>query len=323
MHNTIFAVFLSFVCGIVLGRILLPILHKLKFGQNIYELAPEAHKKKQGTPTMGGLVIAGAALLSGCIFGFLSEGSKGILVAMFVLALANMGIGFADDMTKIRHKENKGLTPRQKLIIQTVVSVAFSVWCYFSPAVGSSIRIPFFRAELNLGILYIPITAFIIVGTTNSANLLDGLDGLLTSVSYVDFAFFSVLAGMLGESALGAGCGAIVGGCFAFLYYNAFPARMFMGDTGSMFLGGAVSAAAVLTRQPLILLLVAFWMMMSSISDLIQFAYFRATHGKRFCKMAPIHHHFELCGIHESKIVVIYTVTTILLSLLAFVGIAG
>ena len=323
MRNTIYAVFLAFGCGIVLGRILLPILHKLKFGQNIYELAPEAHKKKQGTPTMGGLVIAGAALLSGCVLGFLSEGSKTLLLAMFALALANMGIGFADDMTKIRHKENQGLTARQKLIVQTLVAVAFSVVCYFSPQVGSSIQIPFLRTEVNLGLLYIPITAFVIVGTTNSANLMDGLDGLLTSVSYVDFLFFSVLAGLLGESALGAGCGAIVGGCFAFLFYNAFPARMFMGDTGSMFLGGAVSAAAVLMRQPLILLLVAFWMMMSSLSDLIQFAYFRATHGKRIFKMAPIHHHFELSGIHESKIVVIYTVTTSLLCLLAYLGIAG
>lgn len=323
MRNTIYAVFLAFGCGIVLGRILLPILHKLKFGQNIYELAPEAHKKKQGTPTMGGLVIAGAALLSGCVLGFLSEGSKTLLLAMFALALANMGIGFADDMTKIRHKENQGLTARQKLIVQTLVAVAFSVFCYFSPQVGSSIQIPFLRTEVNLGLLYIPITAFVIVGTTNSANLMDGLDGLLTSVSYVDFLFFSVLAGLLGESALGAGCGAIVGGCFAFLFYNAFPARMFMGDTGSMFLGGAVSAAAVLMRQPLILLLVAFWMMMSSLSDLIQFAYFRATHGKRIFKMAPIHHHFELSGIHESKIVVIYTVTTILLCLLAYLGIVG
>lgn len=323
MRNTIFAVFLAFGCGIVLGRILLPVLHKLKFGQNIYELAPEAHKKKQGTPTMGGLVIAGAALLSGCLFGFLSEGSKALLLAMFALALANLGIGFADDMTKIRHKENQGLTPKQKLIVQTLVAAAFSVYCYFSPQVGSSIQIPFIRAELNLGLLYIPITTFVIVGTTNSANLMDGLDGLLTSVSYVDFLFFSVLAFFLGESALGAGCGAIVGGCFAFLFYNAFPAKMFMGDTGSMFLGGAVSAAAVLMRQPLILLLVAFWMMMSSLSDLIQFAYFRATHGKRIFKMAPIHHHFELSGIHESKIVVIYTVTTILLCLLAYLGIAG
>ena len=183
------------------------------------------------------------------------------------------------------------------------------------------IRIPFTGKELNLGILYIPIIAFIVVGTTNSANLLDGLDGLLTSVSYVNFAFYAVLAILSGEAVLGTGCGALVGACFAFLYYNAFPARMFMGDTGSMFIGGVVVGAAVLLRQPLVLLLTAFWMMMSSLSDLIQFAYFRATNGKRFFKMAPIHHHFELCGLHESKIVVIYTVTTILLSLLALLGV--
>ncbi|MBQ8093128.1 MAG: phospho-N-acetylmuramoyl-pentapeptide-transferase [Clostridia bacterium] len=321
MKTGVFAVLMAFLCGIVLGKILLPILHKLKFGQNIYELAPEAHKKKQGTPTMGGLVIAGAGLITACVLGFVVPGSKQMLIAMLLLGLLNLGIGFADDMTKIRHKENKGLTPKQKLIIQTVIAFAFAVWCYMNPAIGSSIKIPFTGRELNLGILYIPIIAFIVVGTTNSANLLDGLDGLLTSVSYVDFAFLAVLAMMTGEAALGTGCAALVGACFAFLFYNAFPAKMFMGDTGSMFIGGAVSAAAIVLRQPLLLLLIAFWMMMSSLSDLIQFAYFRATHGKRIFKMAPIHHHFELCGIHESKIVVIYTVTTMMLSLVAYMGV--
>ncbi|MBQ7488212.1 MAG: phospho-N-acetylmuramoyl-pentapeptide-transferase [Clostridia bacterium] len=315
------AVFTAFICGIILGRILLPVLHKMKFGQNIYELAPEAHKKKQGTPTMGGLVIASAALLAVCIMAFFVPGPKQLLIAVLLLGHVNMGIGFADDMTKIRHKENKGLTPRQKLIIQTVAAIIFAVYCYMSPLVGSVIRIPFLRTEVDLGILYIPITAFIIVGTTNSANLLDGLDGLLTSVAYVDFAFFAILAVLAGDLALGAGCGALVGACFAFLFYNAYPAKMFMGDTGSMYIGGAVSAAAVVMRQPLILLLVAFWMMMSSLSDLIQFAYFRATHGKRIFKMAPIHHHFELSGISEPKIVMIYNVTTILLCLAALLGV--
>ena len=320
MKNVAAALFVAFFCGIILGRILLPVLHRLKFGQNIYELAPEAHKKKQGTPTMGGFVIGGASVLAACITAFLAPGSKQLVIAMFLLGLANMGMGFADDMTKIRHQENKGLTPRQKLIIQTAVAVIFAIYCYMSPLVGSVIRIPFFRTEVNLGILYIPITVFIIVGTTNSANLLDGLDGLLTSVAYVDFAALAVLAVLAGETALGTGCGALVGACLAFLFYNAYPAKMFMGDTGSMFIGGVVSAATVLLRQPLILLLIGFWMMMSSLSDLIQFAYFRATHGKRIFKMAPIHHHFELSGISEPKIVVIYNVTTILLSLLALLG---
>ena len=159
------------------------------------------------------------------------------------------------------------------------------------------------------------------MGTTNSANLLDGLDGLLTSVSYVDFAALAVLCVLAGQLPLGAGCGALMGGCLAFLLYNAYPAKVFMGDTGSMFIGGAVSACAVLLRQPLLLLFIGFWMMMSSLSDLIQFAYFRATHGKRIFKMAPIHHHFELSGMHEVKIVAMYMTTTIILSLIAVLSV--
>ena len=295
---------IAFAVGIVLGKAMLPVLHKLKFGQNIYELAPEAHKKKQGTPTMGGLVIAGAAI-----------------AAALVMALGNLCIGFVDDMTKIRRGKNGGLTPKQKMIFQTLLALAFSCYCYFHPQVGSVIKVPFFRVEWDLGIWYIPIMMFIIVGTTNSANLLDGLDGLLTSVSMVDFATLAVLCGAASLGSLGVGCAAMCGACMAFLSRNAYPAQMFMGDTGSMFIGGAVVAAAMLLRQPLILVLIAFWMLMSSLSDIIQITYFKKTHGKRIFKMAPIHHHFELCGIHETKIVTMYMVTTAILCVITLLGV--
>ncbi|MCI7736194.1 MAG: phospho-N-acetylmuramoyl-pentapeptide-transferase [Clostridiales bacterium] len=322
MQRMMLTLLLAFAVGCLLGKLLLPVLHKLKFGQNIYELAPEAHRKKQGTPTMGGLVIAGAAIVAALVANdYAQPFSQNMLLAMLLMAFGNLCIGFADDMTKIRRGKNGGLTARQKMFFQTILALAFSAYCYFHPQVGSVIKVPFLRVEWDLGILYIPIMMFIIVGTTNSANLLDGLDGLLTSVSMVDFATLAVMAGAAGIGGVGVGCAAMCGGCMAFLMRNAYPAQMFMGDTGSMFIGGAVVAAAMLLRQPLILVLIAFWMLMSSVSDIIQITYFKATHGKRVFKMAPIHHHFELCGMHEVKIVAMYMVTTAALCVLTLLGV--
>ncbi len=322
MQRMMVTLLVAFAIGIVLGKLLLPVLHKLKFGQNIYELAPEAHKKKQGTPTMGGVVIAGAAIAAALLLNdYKASFSKDMLFAMILMALGNLCIGFADDMTKIRHGKNGGLTPKQKMFFQTILALAFSCYCYFHPQIGSSIKVPFLRVEWDLGIFYIPAMMFIIVGTTNSANLLDGLDGLLTSVSMVDFATLAVLCGAASLSGLGVGCAAMCGALMAFLSRNAYPAQMFMGDTGSMFIGGALVAAAMMLRQPLILVLIAFWMLMSSLSDIIQIAYFKKTHGKRIFKMAPIHHHFELCGIHETKIVTMYMVTTIVLCVITLLGV--
>ena len=322
MQRMMLTLLLAFAVGCLLGKLLLPVLHKLKFGQNIYELAPEAHKKKQGTPTMGGLVIAGAAIVAALVANdYAQPFSQNMLLAMLLMAFGNLCIGFADDMTKIRRGKNGGLTAKQKMFFQTILALAFSAYCYFHPQVGPVIKVPFLRVEWNLGILYIPIMMFIIVGTTNSANLLDGLDGLLTSVSMVDFLTLAVLAVAAGLSGLGVGCAALCGGCMAFLLRNAYPAQMFMGDTGSMFIGGAVVAAAMLLRQPLILVLIAFWMLMSSVSDIIQITYFKATHGKRVFKMAPIHHHFELCGMHEVKIVAMYMMTTAALCVLTLLGV--
>lgn len=322
MQRMMITLLLAFAVGCVLGKLLLPVLHKLKFGQNVYELAPASHQKKQGTPTMGGLVFAGAGIIAALVMNDYSVPlTQNMLLAMIVMALGNMCIGFADDMTKIRRGKNGGLTPKQKMFFQTLLALAFSVYCYFHPQVGPAIRVPFLRVEWNLGILYIPIMMFIIVGTTNSANLLDGLDGLLSSVSMVDFATLAVIAGAASLSELGVCCAAMCGGLMAFLIRNAYPAQMFMGDTGSMFIGGAVVAAAMLMRQPLILVLIAFWMLMSSVSDIIQISYFKATHGKRIFKMAPIHHHFELCGMHEVKIVAMYMTTTVALCVLTLLGV--
>jgi len=317
------SVVLAFALGAILGKLLLPVLYKLKFGQNIYELAPEAHKKKQGTPIMGGLTFAGAAIVVGLLFNDYGVPlTQNMTLAAILMALGNMCIGFADDMTKIRGGKNAGLTPKQKMFFQALLALAFSLYCYFHPLVGSSIRIPFFRAELDLGILYVPLMMFVIVGTTNSANLLDGLDGLCTGVSMVDFATLAVIAGAYGLGGdLGIFCAAMVGGLMGFWLYNVHPAKMFMGDTGSMFIGGAVVAAAMLLRQPLILVLIAFWMLMSSLSVMIQVTYFKKTGGKRIFKMSPIHHHFELCGMSEFRIVAMYMTTTVALCLITLMGV--
>ena len=322
MQRMMFALLLAFAVGLLLGRVLLPLLHRMKFGQNVYELAPQTHQKKQGTLTMGGLIIAGAAVVASIILNDRSVPlSQNMLLAVLLMALGNLCIGFADDMTKIRRGKNGGLSPKQKMAAQALLALAFSAYCYFHPKVGSSIQVPFLRVEWDLGILYIPAMMFVIVGTTNSANLLDGLDGLLTSVSMVDFATLAVMAGAYSLGELGVCCAALCGGCMAFLTKNAYPAKIFMGDTGSMFIGGAVVAAAMLMRQPLILILIAFCMMISSLSDIIQISYCKATHGKRVFKMAPIHHHFELCGVHEAKIVMMYMVTTVLLCVVALMGV--
>ena len=322
MQRMMVSLLIAFVLSVVLGRQMLPLLHKLKFGQNIYELAPEAHKKKQGTPTMGGLVFAAAMIITALIMNDYTEPlTQNMLLAMVLMALGNLCIGFADDMTKHRRGKNGGLTPKQKMFFQTLLALAFSCYCYFHPQVGSVIEVPFLRIQWDLGILYIPVMMFIIVGTTNSANLLDGLDGLLSSVSMVDFATLAVLCGAASLGSLGVGCAALCGALMGFLSRNCYPAQMFMGDTGSMFIGGALVAAAMMLRQPLILVLIAFWMLMSSLSDIIQITYFKKTHGKRVFKMAPIHHHFELCGIHESKIVTMYMVTTAILCVITLLGV--
>jgi len=221
------------------------------------------------------------------------------------------------------------LTPKQKLLPQIVLSIGLSVWAYLNPRIGSSLTVPFFNVEWNLGWFYIPVMIFVLVGTVNSANLLDGLDGLLGGCSLFDFATMALIcvalaaanpanAGNLLNMAIFAG--AMVGALIGFLRYNAHPARVFMGDVGSFFIGGALVGITLVTRLSLLLPIIALAMVMSSVSDLIQFAYFRATHGKRFFRMAPLHHHFEKGGMPETSIVAMYYIVTVILCLIALLG---
>ncbi len=319
----------------------LPYLKKLKFGQTIYDLGPKAHLAKQGTPNMGGIVIAGATVISGVAFGVwasvkngLSLGLNNPLWAMLFVCLGSMAVGFADDYVKDVKKRHEGLTPKQKLMGQVVVGLVFALYGYFF--LGSDVVLPFTEKTWDLGVFYIPIMTVLVMFMTNSANLQDGVDGLLSSVTVVGMASFGVIAAFLGASmklspfaenlngypVLAAICFALVGACIGFLRFNHHPAKIFMGDTGSMFIGGALVGAAMLMKCQFLLIPICFTCLCSSGSVMLQTGYFKITRkkygkGRRIFKMAPIHHHFELCGMKENQIVAMYAAVTVVLSLIA------
>lgn len=328
MQRLIWTVIAAFAMAIVLGPIVIPWLKRMHFGKEIYELGPQTHKKKQGTPQMGGIIFALPALIAAIAFS--DKGADWSLILICLLSALGFGlVGFIDDFLKVRKHSSEGLTPKQKLAPQILLSIGLAVWGYLHPSVGSSLTVPFVNVSWNLGFFYIPIMVFILVGTVNSANLLDGLDGLLGGCSLFDFITMVIIClalaaanpdqagSLLNVAVFG---GAMAGGLIGFLQYNSHPARVFMGDVGSFFIGGALAAMALVTRLSLLLPIIALAMFMSSASDLIQFGYFRATHGKRFFRMAPLHHHFEKCGMPETKIVAMYYIVTAMLCLLTMLG---
>ena len=327
MQILIWAVLAAFAMAIVLGPIVIPWLKKLKLGKVMYELGPD-HAAKAGTPQMGGIIFALPALVATAAFSYKGRGWDFLPMAL-VSALGFGLIGFIDDFLKVHRHASEGLTPKQKLAPQIILSIGLSVWAYLHPLIGPKLIVPFFNVEWNLGIFYIPVMVFILVGTVNSANLLDGLDGLLGGCSLFDFVTMALICvAMAAADPAKAGnllniavlAGAMCGGLIGFLRYNAHPARVFMGDVGSFFIGGALVGMTLVTRLSLLLPIIALAMVLSSVSDLIQFAYFRATHGKRFFKMAPLHHHFEKCGMPETSIVAMYYIATVVLCLLALLG---
>lgn len=335
MQRMILALLAAFAIVLVLGPRVLPILRKLKFGQTIYELGPQSHKTKQGTPTMGGLLIAAATIAAALV---LHQGQWYGLwdfsLMACALALGCMAIGLADDYIKVVKKRSLGLTPWQKIAGQVVLAAAFSVYCYLHPQVGSKIWVPFLNVEWDLGVFYIPLMTLVVIFMTNSANLQDGLDGLLSTVTVIGSAAWGLMAvfilsavasyssSMYGDNLLNIGIFALAltGACMGFLRFNRYPAMVFMGDTGSMFIGGATVAMAMLMRQPLMLILISFTMIMSSVSVMMQVTYFKLTHGKRIFKMSPIHHHFELSGYSETQVVALYAIVTGILSLVALLS---
>ena len=338
MQRMIFALIVSLAIVLAAGPHVIPWLRKLKFGQTIYDLGPQSHKVKQGTPTMGGLMMGASVLVTALIMhpaGW--YGVNDFMLALLAVSILSMLVGFADDFIKVAKKRSLGLTPWQKIAGQVIIAVGFSTYCYLHPMVGPSILIPFFNVEWNLDIFYIPLMSLVIIFMINSANLQDGLDGLLSGVTVVGSVAWGAMALIFMGAVSAAGSAmihdnyyaaaifsmAVCGAAMGFLRFNHYPAGVFMGDTGSMFIGGATVGLAMLMRQPLMLLLIAFTMVMSSLSVIIQRIYFKATHGKRIFKMSPIHHHFELSGYSETQICAMYAVVTGVLSLIAVLSLYG
>ncbi len=319
------AVLAGFVVAVLLGRVLIPALRALKAGQSIREVGPKWHNGKAGTPTMGGLTFIVASAL--CIpFGIFAL-KRGEYSQLLVLALALMfgAIGFYDDFIKIKKKRNLGLTGLQKLVLQIVAAVIFLLAMHFSCALKYDLYIPFVKEPVASvpPVLYLTIAIFAIVGCVNAVNLTDGIDGLATGVTMPVMVFFTLVAVSMKRLGLATFPAALLGGLGGFLCYNFYPAKAFMGDTGSLFLGGAVVGMAFALDMPLVLLLVGLIYIIETLSDIIQVTYFKLSHGKRVFKMAPIHHHFEMCGWSEKKIWVVFVLTTVVMCVVAWFGVKG
>lgn len=304
----------GFVLALLLGRGLVPALRALKAGQSIREVGPKWHQGKAGTPTMGGIVFILSSLL--CIVtGWHAMRETGDYKHLFVLALALMFglIGFADDFIKVKKKRNLGLTGLQKLVLQVLAACLFLAGMHFTNALTYDLYVPFVREPLVHipPLVYLALSVFIIVGCVNAVNLTDGIDGLASSVTFVVMMGFMFIASLLGNTTMALFAAAVAGGCAGFLAWNFYPAKTFMGDTGSMFLGGAVVAVAYGIGRPELLLFMGVIYLIEAFSVMLQVTYFKLTHGKRIFKMSPIHHHFEMCGWSEVKIVSVFSFITL------------
>ena len=320
IHETILAIIIAFAISALLCPIIIPFLHKLKFGQQVRDDGPQAHLKKQGTPTMGGLIILTSIIITSLFY--VSRYPKVIPVLFMTVGFGI--IGFLDDYIKIVMKRSEGLKPMQKLVGQFVITGIFAWYVVNSGEVGTDMLIPFTGGFdhgkfLHLGILFVPALFFIVLGTDNGVNFTDGLDGLCTSVTILVATFLTIVA--IGENAgISPITGAVVGSLLGFLLFNVYPAKVFMGDTGSLALGGFVSATVFMMRMPLFLPIIGFIYFVEVLSVIIQVTYFKKTGGKRIFRMAPNHHHFELGGWSETRVVAVFAIVTAILCLLAYLG---
>lgn len=316
----VIAAMLSFVVTAALGIVLIPFLKKLKFGQTIKEIGPVWHKKKQGTPTMGGfmfiagilaavLVLAVGAALKGGAFSQANKTNTLNLIAGVFMALAFGFIGFMDDYIKVVKKRNLGLTARQKFLLQLFVGAVYLLIEYLTVNQGTTFIVPFFNWQWNLHLFYWPVALILIVGVVNSVNLTDGIDGLAGSVTFLAAIGFMLAARLAEATGFAAISAALAGGCLGFLVWNMYPAKVMMGDTGSLFLGGLLCAIAFGMGFPLLLLPIGIIYICETLSVIIQVISFKTT-GKRVFKMSPIHHHFELCGWSEVKIDTVFSIIT-------------
>lgn len=307
----------------LLGKVVIPWLHMLKAGQSIKEIGPKWHMYKQGTPTMGGLMFIPAillALLVCSIPDFAAGRFGGLIVYLFALVFG--AIGFVDDFMKVKYHKNEGLSAAQKFLLQLAAALLLILVLWRVGYLSQSLYIPFLNIFWKLPMpIYLLLAVFIIVGCVNSVNLTDGVDGLATGVTMPVALFFTIVAVLWGITEIGVLGAALLGGLAGFLIYNFHPAKVFMGDTGSLFLGGLVCGFAFALDIPLILILVGIIYICETLSDIIQVTYFKATHGKRIFKMAPLHHHLELCGWSEYRLFFVFTGITLVCCVLALFGV--
>lgn len=316
-QTVILPVIISFVISALLGPVIIPFLRRLKVGQTVRDEGPKEHLKKNGTPTMGGILIMIAVVITSLLY--VRDFPK--IIPILFLTLGFGLIGFVDDYIKVVLRRSMGLRAWQKMLGQFVVTGIFTYYVINYTDVSLAMKIPFWADHyLDFGIFNIPVLFFIVIGTVNGTNFTDGLDGLASSVTVIVATFFTVVAIGVGSGIEPITC-AVVGALLGFLLFNVYPASVFMGDTGSLALGGFVAATAYMLQMPLFIAIVGFIYLMEVLSVILQVGYFKMTGGKRIFRMAPIHHHFELGGWSETRVVAVFSIVTALLCLVAYLGI--
>lgn len=324
----IYTIIIGFAITLLLGPLIIPYLKRLKVGQTIREEGPQSHKSKSGTPTIGGLIIIVSILITSLTAGVMN---RDLLVALAATVAFGI-IGFIDDFIKVVLKRSLGLRAYQKLVLQIVVALLLAMYQSRVSVMGTRVIIPFVQGSftlggitipqyLDMGILYTPFIAFVVVATVNGVNLTDGLDGLAAGVTLIIAAFFSLIAVNWGYTSLAIFAGAVTGACLGFLRFNSHPAQVFMGDTGSLALGGAISAVAVLMNVSLIIPIVGGIYFAETLSVILQVVSYKLT-GKRIFKMSPLHHHYELSGWAETKVVIVFWITTVILCLIGIIALS-
>ena len=321
MEFQIKVVLLAFAVSVLASLVIIPILRRLKVGQIERDDGPQSHLKKQGTPTMGGIIIAlTIVLVTGIIFVLYKASEPQMTMNVLPLAFVAVGfglVGFVDDFKKLVLKNTKGLKPAYKMLGLLIVAVVYTLYLTKVMNIGTETYIPIVKQYISLPIwLYIPFAIFVLLGTTNAVNLTDGIDGLSTSVTTIILTALTVIGVMLGVKEVTLIGSILIGACLGFLLFNLHPAKIFMGDTGSLLLGGAIAGMALYLKMPLLLIILALIPIIETVSVMMQVAYFKKT-GNRIFKMAPIHHHFELCGWKENKIVSVFSVITLVLAIIA------
>ena len=328
-YIAVLAAVVAFALTAFSGKFLIPFLKKLKYGQTILEIGPNWHKSKEGTPTMGGLMFilgivvassVGLALVIAFGKGYKTEHTR--FIAGLIMALGFAALGFLDDFVKVAKKRNLGLTASQKMIGQIAIAIIYLLIVFFGGDSNTTVWFPFL-GSLDFGFLYYPFAVVAIVGFVNAVNLTDGIDGLAGSVTFVAALGFMAVTAILHAYSMNVLAAALAGGCLGFLIYNFHPAKVFMGDTGSMFLGGLVVALAFGIHQPLLLFFFGIIYLIEAGSVMLQVTYFKLTHGKRIFKMSPIHHHFEMCGWNEEKIVFTFSAVTFVFGVIAVLAIVN